>query len=332
MTVEDRSAAATFASWYRRCGAIFFVLFCALIAVRLPFDKAHWWQWARRIPTPAPAIAAYLTAVAIASGWLLYRACRLEARFDDRGITIRKLLKTNRYSWPKVIRFEDGWVSGDQGSKDWALRVVFGDRKAVTAKGTSGKNQSANLVAIRQVAARYQIPAELTGIPRKRNGSPVRRGIYPDPGGEPGRRHWNGREWSPHLWLDPADGKEAGQRAVVWAPLPGSERYDAAARARRAGIWSAAALAMTVAGLSALALDAVLRNPGLHLTGSLSDGYPLVAIPCMMALFGFVVTVNRWQVRKEYRELEQARNPWAGAAVTEDRVASPRNGPGKDPA
>ena len=52
----------------------------------------------------------------------------------------------------------------------------------------------------------------------------------------------------------------------------------------------------------------------------------------MMALFGFVVTVNRWQVRKKYRELEQARNPWAGPAVTEDRVASPRNGPGKDPA
>jgi hypothetical protein len=331
MTTEDRSPAATFASSDRRSYAIFFVLFCAAFAVWLPFAKAHWWQWARHIPTPAAAVAAYLTAVAIASGWLLYRACSLGACFDDRGITIRKLLKTDRYDWPEVTRFADGWVSGDQGSKDWALRVVLGDGKAVTVKGTSGKNLSANLVAIRQVAARYQIPAELTGIPRKRNGSPVSTGIYPDPGGEPGRRHWNGREWSPHLWLDAADGKEAGQRAVVWAPLPGSERYDAAARARRAGIWSAVALAVTVAGLAALALEAVLRNPGPHLTGSLSDRDPLVAIPCMMALFGFVVTVNRWQARKAYRELEQARNPWAGPAVTKDRVASPRNGPGKDP-
>jgi hypothetical protein len=156
------------------------MLWCAVCAVGLPFDKAHWWQWAKHIPTPAPAVAAYLAVIAIASAWLLYRACRLAARFDDRGITVRKLLKTDQYGWPEVIRFADGWVrSGNEGSKDWAVRVVLGDGKAVTVKATSG-NQSANFAAIRQVAARYRIPAELTGFPRNRDGSPAGEALYPD--------------------------------------------------------------------------------------------------------------------------------------------------------
>jgi hypothetical protein len=172
MITEDRSAAAAFASRDRRGMAVLVVLWCAVLAVYLPFDKANWWEWARHIPTSASAVSAYLTAVAITSGWLLYRACRVGACFDDSGIRVRKLLKTDRYGWPEVIRFEDGWVSGSEGRKDWALRVVLVNGKAVTVKGTSGKNKSANLVSIRQFAARYQIPAELTGIPRKRDGSP----------------------------------------------------------------------------------------------------------------------------------------------------------------
>ncbi len=97
MVSEVRPKATTIASWVPRVEALTFVLGGAAAAVLLPFDRAHWWQWAKRIPVPV-SVVAYLVVVAFASVWLLSRGCRLGVRFDDHGVTVRRLLKTYRYS------------------------------------------------------------------------------------------------------------------------------------------------------------------------------------------------------------------------------------------
>ena len=66
-------------------------------------------------------------------------------------------------------------------------------------------------------------------------GAPANPELYPDPGGTPGSRQWDGTGWSPLLQVDSASGGPEGTKAPaeVWSPLPGSEQqwHDAAAKA-----------------------------------------------------------------------------------------------------
>jgi len=84
------------------------------------------------------------------------------------------------------------------------------------------------LAAIRQAAERYSVPAALAGIAMKGE-SPANAGLYPDPGGQPGLRHWDGEEWSPLLQAGPASGGP-GRPAVEAA-----EHLLAVAGTRQAG-------------------------------------------------------------------------------------------------
>ncbi len=83
-----------------------------------------------------------------------------------------------------------------------------------------------------------------------KGGLPAVPGLYPDPGGGPGLRSWDGTRWSPFLQTNPATKGPKAKKAPtkVWSPLPGSEQYwqNAVTRARRAEIHFAVVLAMTV--------------------------------------------------------------------------------------
>lgn len=118
---------------------------------------------------PDPAVAGYFAVVSLVSIWLVYRACRVEARFDDTGVTIRNLFRTRQFRWPEVNRFADGrgrtWTGDDAGTVYWAAAIVLHDGRRVLIKVTRG-GKSANpetLATIRQIAARYGIPEQLTG-------------------------------------------------------------------------------------------------------------------------------------------------------------------------
>jgi DivIVA domain-containing protein len=128
-------------------------------------------QWARH--APASVLAAYLVVVMLASIWVLYRGWRMGVRFDDRGVRVRKFLATDRFGWHEVSRFSDGYAAFTyEGGvhRHWALNVVLHDGRIVRVKATArdGSASPRMLAAIRQVAERYGIPAELAGVARWR--------------------------------------------------------------------------------------------------------------------------------------------------------------------
>jgi hypothetical protein len=138
--------------------------------------------WARH--APVAAVVAYLAVVAAASVWLLARGWRLGVRFDERGLTVRKFLKTYRFGWPEVSHFADGSTLAGEGQAGWALAVVLRDERVITTRlaGLAGAGSPKRLAAVRQAADRYQVPAELTGQAALRGGSRRwRPGHYADP-------------------------------------------------------------------------------------------------------------------------------------------------------
>ena len=129
-----------------------------------------------------PQDARYVAVGAAVLISVFYRFWRMGVRFDNHGVRIRGFLKTARFGWPEVSRFADGrttvGVGGEKFSDFWALVVVLHDGRAITVKATAElggfrgflKGPECVLqdvspkVLIEQVAARYQIPAELTGV------------------------------------------------------------------------------------------------------------------------------------------------------------------------
>ncbi len=118
---------------------------------------------------PDPAVGVYFAVVGLVSIWLLYRACRLEARFDDKGVTLRNFFRTRRFGWSEVSHFADGWTeiwTGEDAGTYWAAAIVLRDGRHIVVKLTMGGKSVANpetLETIRQIAARYGIPGQLTG-------------------------------------------------------------------------------------------------------------------------------------------------------------------------
>ncbi len=111
-----------------------------------------------------------------------------------------------------------------------------------------------------------QSPGPVAAAARVRPvGSPARHvvpeaGLYADPGGQPGVRYWDRRQWSPLLAVDPARAAEAPRfPGPVPSPLPEADgiwQY-AAVQARRARKKTAVG-----AGVAAAALAAALAvNP-----------------------------------------------------------------------
>ena len=255
-----------------------------------------------------PAVAAFLAGIAVVIWgciWGCARGWRMGVRLDDLGVTVRNFLGIYRFSWDEVRRFEDGLIheTGEGGSSYfWALNVVLHDGLAVAAKGTARKKgaRPQTLAAITQAAARHSVPAALTGIAMK-GGSPVHPGLYPDPGGQPGLRHWDGEEWSPLLRADPASGgpAKAQARAEVYSPLPGSQQqwHNAVARARRATALSAVWL-MAAAGAAAGTVALIAHNKAAD------DSLNMLAVLVVLACLG--AAWDAWKTRKKFRKIDQA--------------------------
>jgi hypothetical protein len=179
MTSEPESAAITIRSWVdrlRAAGLSFFVVFGGMWLLIDALDRPG---WAKR--ALVPAVAAYLAAAWLVVTW---RICRMRARFGDQGVMIGAFFRTSRLSWPEVSEFTDGVAHVGEESL-WALKIVLRDGRTVTAGATTrasrrkGKDPLGEVLAtIEQVAARYEIPAQLTGHPARRQGG---RGRFSDP-------------------------------------------------------------------------------------------------------------------------------------------------------
>src|SRR5215472_3046548 len=132
---------------------------------------------------PAAAVEAYSGVAAVAFIWVLIRVLRIGVRFDDRGITIRRPLRTYRIGWPQVSHLTDGQVQ--MPNEDfWVLQVVLRDGSVVRSGWmVTGRSAPAEMVErIKECAARYGISAELTGIAAMRVPAAL-------PGGAPPPQH-----------------------------------------------------------------------------------------------------------------------------------------------
>ncbi len=162
---------------------------------------------------------------------------------DDHGVTVRNSAsRTWRFAWADVSRFEEGGRYDSQsGGYTWTLFVVLHTGQKVTAWfGWYGADVPKIVTAVRQVAERYEIPADLAGVPAK-DGRPARRGLYHDPGGQAGLRYWDGSQWSPLLPPDLVRPRSATpeKSPESWSVLPTADGHwtYAAARATRLTVW-----------------------------------------------------------------------------------------------
>jgi Protein of unknown function (DUF2510) len=188
-----------------------------------------------------------------------------ELRMDECGVRVKNSL------WTGGVKLVVGWDEvrwlrdGPRFSRrtPWVLEIVLKDGGVVSAQASrSGiaSNAPQTLQAIRRAARHHAIPAVLTGRPVERF-QPVGRmpkaGLYPDPGGEPGLREWDGTEWLPVLHTDPSGDVPGGtgELATTWSPLPKQaqqqhwESAAAALRGERANVRARMVLTLIVAGL-----------------------------------------------------------------------------------
>jgi hypothetical protein len=304
--IAGESGAITIAERYPRWWAVLGPIPVAVFLGSVFGQHSRAWLARGHIPV---TVACLIIATA-ALIWGCCRAWRIGLRLGAGGVTVRNFLRSYRVSWPEVRCFADGSVSRGESGRVWALGIVLCDGRVITASGTSRGKRDARpetLAVIRQAAERYAIPAELTGTVAKRGsrGSPVSYGLYPDPGGQPGLRRWDGREWSPFLLrADPASGKPAGAKAPaeVWSPVAGSEpqRQAAAGRVRRAGIVFAVWLAVTAVAVAlTVALYARdLSKPQADFTSAVS------ALSAAVLALG--MTCNAWIGRKKLKKIDRA--------------------------
>jgi Protein of unknown function (DUF2510) len=181
---------------------------------------------------------------------------------DDLGVTVRQSASsTSRFAWGEIDRFADGRQLIN-GGYCWVLVIVSraGRRVRVGCTLRPGEADPRTLEAIRQVADRHDIPADLTGVPMTDDGQPVVAGLYEDPGGRAGLRYWDGTQWSPLLPMDlkkagwgwdRTKGKSAGSRSDF--PVADGRWNYAAVRARRWALWLAF-FAVATAALLTVAL------------------------------------------------------------------------------
>ena len=193
-----------------------------------------------------------------ASGAVTFRSPKAALLADDLGVTVRNSGKrTRRLAWSEISHFADGHHEESEGGRFWALEIVLRSGPAISAKGTRAVvGAPETLAALRQLAERHGIPADLTGV-RMSGGRPHDRGLYKDPGGRAGLRYWDGKQWSPLLPLAAGNGERVGHSIECWATLPAAKEDwgHAAAQAARWKVWVVVmgilTAALVVAGLVA---------------------------------------------------------------------------------
>ena len=91
---------------------------------------------------------------------------------DDLGVTVRGLRGARRYAWSDISHFADGIKGADGGGHLWVLDIVLRTGRTRRVPCTAAVTAAPQtLAAVRQVAERHGIPADLTGVPMK-NGRP----------------------------------------------------------------------------------------------------------------------------------------------------------------
>src|SRR5215472_12228500 len=88
---------------------------------------------------------------------------------DDQGVTVRDRGFTRRFAWSDVSHFADGIEPAEYGgSYLWVLEIVLragGTRRVLCTRALVAAPEI--LIAVRQVAERYGIPADLAGVPMR---------------------------------------------------------------------------------------------------------------------------------------------------------------------
>jgi hypothetical protein len=213
---------------------------------------------------------------------------------DNYGVTVRNWRGSElRFAWSEISRFADGSRTGED--VQWVLLIVLHTGRTIDVGCTWARPTPEMLDAVRHVAARYKIPADLTGVPTEKDGRPAKRGLYEDPGGRAGLRYWDGGQWSPLVPLDIGKSETVRKSAGSWSALPvadGSWTY-AAARARFYAV---------------VATVCALGSAGL-LVGLYSSRDSGVGMPLSFGAFAAIyVLMTRWAwiERKFFLKLNEA--------------------------
>jgi len=245
---------------------------------------------------------------------------------DERGVNVKNAWWTDgakrAVGWDEVRWLRDGPRLSRRTR--WVLEVVLQDGGVVLAEASRSGTASAapqTLQAIRRAAGHHAIAAVLTGRPVERFppvwGMP-KAGLYPDPGGEPGLREWDGTGWSTVLYTDPSGAVSGGtgELATTWSPLPKQtqqehwERAAAALRGKRAGVRALMVFALIVAGLLLAGLAVAcywLASPGVPAGAKAAVWVTdLFLALCMAGLLRGIRRARR-SVRRHQRIAEVAR-------------------------
>jgi hypothetical protein len=231
---------------------------------------------------------------------------------NDRGLTIRNsAFRARQFAWDEISRFADG--SRRQTMLfyhyDWALHIVPKKGRTVPVKCTKHSPTSETLTAVRQVAERYGIPADLDGVPMK-GGHPPEPGLYQDPGGQADRlRYWDGTQWSPLLPSDVRKREKAWKSTASWSALPTANGHWAYAEtmARRWMAGFAVSTALSAALLTGGLVTVLLWDHGTYHSHMSSLWFGASGFAALYA----PVT---WRNRKFFRKLDAAANGQDAAA------------------
>jgi hypothetical protein len=227
-------------------------------------------------------------------------------------VTIRNAaVRARHLAWSEISRFADGSRRQTMlfNHYDWILHIVPKKGRTVSVKCTKHSPTSETLTAVRRVAERYGIPADLDGIPMK-GGHPPEPGLYQDPGGQADRlRYWDGTQWSPLLPSDVRKREKARKSTASWSALPTANGHWAYA-ATMATRWTAG-FAVSIA-LSAALLTGGLVTDLLWDHGTYHSN--MSSLWFVASAFAALYAPVTWRNRKFFRKLEAAANDQDAAA------------------
>jgi hypothetical protein len=235
------------------------------------------------------------------------KAQGLFLRADDAGLLMRNFYgRTHRIAWTEISHFADGSYT-NQDITSWELLIILRTGKRVRVASSRAASAGEVVAAVREAAQPHGIPADLSGVAAKRDGRPALRGLYRDPGGQPGWRYWDGRQWSPLLPPDISESRaeDAPKVPDSWSALPTADESwtYAAAHARSLAVLSAVCAA-AAAGLLAWALLIQLGLSHLWWHGSFGVG-GWFSVGIFAAGFALIAR-RRWRERKFFLKLDAA--------------------------
>lgn len=240
----------------------------------------------------------------------IYRSGRTGMYADDYGVTVRNgASRTLRFAWAEIGCFADG-ARYSEGSYFWVMHIVLHSGRKVMA---SVPNNPETLAAIRQVADRYGVPADLAGVPVK-NGRPVRRDLYEDPGGQAGLRYWDGKQWSPLLPPDIGKPGTIKKSLGSWSALPTAEGRWTGAKTE--AVRTAMIFALMAAVSAALLAWTLLNEVGFYHVGQRDHwGVGMWLVLYVTAALMANIARGNWRHRKLLVKLDEAANRSAGRSV-----------------